>query len=801
MSFLSTFSAVGDVLKSSGQYVYASVQKSTSESQLDRLSQHSFDDFAPLLQLNDRLMFELADDFSDEEMKKYELNPPRVIVAGLTSAGKSSLLERVIGYPIFPTRDNVCTRQPFAVRMRNDPNAEHAVLRFMNGSNEGKEFRLPEQIKQVRQAIEAEQGSNSDDVTFENREIHAEISSKHSETFTFTDLPGIFLVSERKMGKDYASSRALNEQLQRHTMEITKKYLSQPNTIVLLVISSTDWMHGMNNDTLIAHLAEWLEEVRKDHDVPVYGVITKLDTQDSLSGNSPLKKVLTGQLPKDHILQGLRVRRWIPVVNSPAVLAESDPEKAASLESSLVLKCLKTSFGGTALPKLTMGRASLITHLKQALLGAIASSHGSLRRRVEELLPAIDKRIANLPHTASKTEKLRMLDSRLQLMDGTLKELIGDGSASRAFDMLSSQSLRMQLLVEAPKQFEAELKSSLLRGELVHEVQHVLNQAALEQGGNFESDLSFVHLSQKIVNRYQGPCLDLVSKCAEIVRSALLKATNQAFGEYKELCKLVIDTLGLSTEDNMPKSSPEQELKAVLAGGATQGVFPILKASATNKVLNLLDAMNTMTCFHPMWRNFDLLYQNVLLKDQKQSLTDKMQAMAMGDQSDSAEDTLKQILRLPELAKFAKQEGELAMRSYQEETKQTISPTHASRISKHFARVEVMGYIVRMTLVSAVYPIVIRDLRDGLFQGLKAGSLLDCPGSVQEMLRMRLMFDSNMEKKVLELMDPSPEDVAARQKLERKRETLISLKKDFSDCTMKLKRLVDLLSSEQASAP
>lgn len=30
---------------------------------------------------------------------------------------------------------------------------------------------------------------------------------------------------------------------------------------MLVVVSATDWMHGMNNDNLIGYLAEWLEDV------------------------------------------------------------------------------------------------------------------------------------------------------------------------------------------------------------------------------------------------------------------------------------------------------------------------------------------------------------------------------------------------------------------------------------------------------------------------------------------------------------------------------------------------------------
>jgi hypothetical protein len=201
-----------------------------------------------LLTLNDKLAFELADDssFSEEERKQWGLVPPRVCVMGLTSAGKSSLLERIIGFRIFPVKDSVCTRRPFSVHLKHDPTAgalsrrlllhystsylchlssEKAILRFSNvsdGKSDAKsaaaptvEYVLPDDLDKVRkvlplrasrfssepqrrvlylQIIEDEQGSSKDDVVFSSKEIHAEIRSRNCETFTFTDLPGIFLL-------------------------------------------------------------------------------------------------------------------------------------------------------------------------------------------------------------------------------------------------------------------------------------------------------------------------------------------------------------------------------------------------------------------------------------------------------------------------------------------------------------------------------------------------------------------------------------------------------------------------------
>jgi hypothetical protein len=209
-----------------------------------QLSEHNFREFGDLFSLNDRITQELSDSISDEDIKKYDLNAPRVIVVGLTSAGKSSLLERVIGHPIFPVRDNVCTRRPFAVHLRNDPSVPEgqSILRFTSGTNEGKEskekdrsreYTLPADIDKVRRIIEIEQKSEDDSVEFSIKEIHAEIRSSAHETFTFTDLPGIFLVSEKKMGADYAKSRQENERLKTHTMDITKAILTFPLFIVV----------------------------------------------------------------------------------------------------------------------------------------------------------------------------------------------------------------------------------------------------------------------------------------------------------------------------------------------------------------------------------------------------------------------------------------------------------------------------------------------------------------------------------------------------------------------------------------
>eukprot|EP00467_Chlorarachnion_reptans_P007763 CAMPEP_0114509610 /NCGR_PEP_ID=MMETSP0109-20121206/13306_1 /TAXON_ID=29199 /ORGANISM="Chlorarachnion reptans, Strain CCCM449" /LENGTH=797 /DNA_ID=CAMNT_0001688783 /DNA_START=169 /DNA_END=2562 /DNA_ORIENTATION=+ len=763
---------------------------------------YTLDDFGKVLDLNDKVLQETSDDLSEEDVKKYDLDPPRVVVVGLTSAGKSSLLERVVGYPLFPVLDRVCTRQPFQLSMKRvtantsvEPSPEvkeekeqrrpPAELRFPAS---GKTFKLPEETEQVRREITVLQQSDSETVTFSKKEIRAVVRSPGSDTFTFTDLPGVFMVSEMKMGSSFAKSRAENARLQDETMKIARHYVQKPNTIVLVVISATDWTHGMNNDPLCGHLCEWLEETRKTHTVEVYGVITKLDMQATLSQNSPIRKVLTGQLSEDHILHGLKVKRWIPVVSSPAILRQADREIAEKMENEAIYKCLRTCIPTSVLKDLPMGRGALLRELKFALLKTIVKTQKGLRERISKFAGDVERKLETLPKPATDTEKRQTFDLRLKVLENTLRNEVDTTGTT------STNSLRMQLLVHAPKKFQRDLQSCSLRGDVQAEVQQILNQSALEAGGSFDSDMSFKVLSDRIIRSYQAPCMNLIESCANIILKALKRAVDKAFGDYKQLKVLVLRTLGLQTGTDVKKGA---EILGKLGDAKTpspDAMFELLRHSAISKVMALLDAHSTMINFHPMWRNFDTLHQKILMNQEKDSKKSSSYLVSSTPPKASAEGTLQEILELPALAARVRNEGYNAINTYEKSAKMAISPVDRAKICKHFARVEVMGYIIRMSLVGSVYPMIIRDLRDGLFKGVQCG-LMKFDFSVTRLLRSRLLFDAKVEKKVLTCLDPSSEDMEKRKKWEKKRRVLQDLQNEFEKCQEDLHVLQEIFDS------
>jgi hypothetical protein len=192
-----------------------------------------------------------------------------------------------------------------------------------------------------------------------------------------------------------------------------------------------------------------------------------------------------------------------------------------------------------------------------------------------------------------------------------------------------------------------------------------------------------------------------------------------------------------------------------------------------------------------MWRNFDLLYQRILMA------TDR--AKEKSSKEDSKENdagmVLQEILDLPALARVVKGEGTYAIQEYMNKHKVQISKSAQAKIHKHFARVQVMGYIIRSALTSCVFPVVLRDLRDGLERGVKYGDR-EQEGSVAMFLRTRLSFNSDREKMVLKAMDPSVEDRATRDMLETKKAKLVNLKSDFTRCQQQLSQLVANMQSK-----
>jgi hypothetical protein len=215
--------------------------------------------------------------------KNIKLNVPIIKVVGSQSAGKSTLIKRMIEYDILPMGENMVTRTPVYVRMHNSGCGENdktvsIVLSYLNNENIEEVTRSTFQedsqdgiIKQneFKQSIMTltDQITNGK-YTISKIPIFIDIYSAKVINFSFVDLPGLVISASIDKGQPV--------DLRNQIDNLVKNELSQPNTIAMVIVKSgidfvTDLGVGLINE--IRH--------NTNNIINTIGVLTKPDLLDA----------------------------------------------------------------------------------------------------------------------------------------------------------------------------------------------------------------------------------------------------------------------------------------------------------------------------------------------------------------------------------------------------------------------------------------------------------------------------------------------------------------------------------------
>jgi GTPase SAR1 family protein len=202
---------------------------------------------------------------------------PQLIVCGNQSSGKSSVLE-AISRVRFPAKSNVCTRFATEVILRRNPSSKIKVsiepgpsrkdeqerrrLRsfayedFSNGND------LPPLIEKAKEHMGITESVNagfSDDV------LKAEISGPDKPELTLVDLPGLY----------YSTSQEQDLQGILIVRKLTEKYMKNPRSIILAVISAKTDYHLQE----VLNIAERFDPKRER----TLGIVTQPDILEANS--------------------------------------------------------------------------------------------------------------------------------------------------------------------------------------------------------------------------------------------------------------------------------------------------------------------------------------------------------------------------------------------------------------------------------------------------------------------------------------------------------------------------------------
>lgn len=311
---------------------------------------------------------------------------PQITVVGSQSAGKSSVLENIVGRDFLPRGNGVVTRRPLILQLYCQSDS-HSL---QSGEEWGEFLHLPGQrfsdFNEIRNEIQRE----TDRLTGQNKglsskPINLKIFSPYVLNLTLVDLPGITKVPTGDQPED------VEEQIRLMCLE----FISNPNAIILAVSAA-------NQDLVNSDGLKLARSVDPDGERTI-GVLTKVDIMDA---GTDCADVLNNKVVP------LR-RGYVAVVNrSQKDIADQVPirkglTKEASFFSShpkyrtMITRC---------------GTTNLARSLNQILMLHIRDCLPEIKARIASLMAEVQSSLSDLGDPTEGQEGNKLGSTMLRLL-------------------------------------------------------------------------------------------------------------------------------------------------------------------------------------------------------------------------------------------------------------------------------------------------------------------------------------------------------------------------------------------------
>lgn len=182
-----------------------------------------------------------------EQLTGRNLDRPRLVSIGDQSGGKSSLLESLIGFDLFPKGSGMVSKRPLNIVLEHNPSG--FWIEFDDGQ---KIYNIDEARKRIEDENKAAGSAIIDDPIF------VKICSRDVSPLSVVDLPGF--INNVKKGQ--------NPELPEMINRVNQPYLEDPGSIPLIVQSATEDPQN----------SKALRKVQKHQSMDrALGVVTKID--------------------------------------------------------------------------------------------------------------------------------------------------------------------------------------------------------------------------------------------------------------------------------------------------------------------------------------------------------------------------------------------------------------------------------------------------------------------------------------------------------------------------------------------
>jgi replication fork clamp-binding protein CrfC len=427
------------------------------------------------------------------------LTLPQIAVVGSQSAGKSSVLENIVGRDFLPRGGSMVTKRPLVLQLITSQGQEYGVFghkpqqRFTNYAD------IRNEIENDTKAVVR------DNMGVSNLPINLTIYSPHVVNLTLVDLPGMVKVPSHGQPADIA----------KRIDDIILEYISNENCLILAVTPGT--IDLVTSDALV--MARSKDPMGKR----TIGVLTKLDMmgQGHNARDVLLNKVVV--LERGFIGVVLRGQR---VDGSGRVMRELDIPAAIEFERQFFLNdpAYRDIADRMGVPFL---QSTLSIQLTEHILKCLPSLKKELQERHHDLAKEVSlfRTSAMFDGSSLDTKALVALTHELQedfetalrgtnLKESDLKTLTGGARIANIF--------RERFPYELTK---VDLHDKDMRDQLIVAIKNIRGL----RSGLFTPDEAFEYVIQMQITKFEEPIL----KCVDMIILELMSIVQEVTGKLK----------------------------------------------------------------------------------------------------------------------------------------------------------------------------------------------------------------------------------------------------------------------------
>ena len=470
-----------------------------------------------------RKFIHIINELRDRGLQSY-INLPSIVVVGLQSAGKSSLLEAIVGMDFLPRGTGVVTRRPLELRLVNSPESKKAYGVFDKVDKTKKYYNFDD-IQHMIVKL-------TDDIAGVSKEIIDDpiVLTVYSPTcpdLNLVDLPGITKVPVKGSNQTH--------DIEKITTDLISKYIKDPRSVILCVVQA-------NVDVSTSDAIKLASRFDPDSKRTLC-VLTKVDLVDR--GNDIRHTLSNEEVVLKYGYVAVKGRSKYDMQNHMTIQQGLKAE----------MEYFEQNYGDLMYDDV-LGTKSLVNRLSKILGTNINESLPDITKEIRAKIEVYEKKLDQLGHPLPENDKEK--ESLIQrdvnrFVEGYISAVKGKYSRVNTND--KDQPIGVQIRLKLNKVFQ-EIDKKKMEEKLTDKM---IKSAFVNYSGSgltgFPSYSAFQSLLKPFLDELVPKSEDLVEDVYVLLEICVKDLISQIFHRFPEV-QQVIEELALS---NIQRCKDEAE--------------------------------------------------------------------------------------------------------------------------------------------------------------------------------------------------------------------------------------------------